>query len=138
MSGATAAMLMAAAAPTFDLLGSSGGTLSGTHIGAYSVGIQFTTAGDINKVDTVGSTDIGDWISPKGLASGNYTVAAHQVSGTAVGGSALDTDLALSSNREWDLLRSSPGTNNAQITLTLKYLGTTVKTATLNLQATAT
>jgi hypothetical protein len=117
----------------------AGATLSGTHSGAYSVGIQFAAGGDINKVDTVGTTDLGDWIAPKALASGSYTIRAHQVSGTAVGGSALDSDLALSSAREWDLLKVGAGSVSAVITLTLKDgFGNTLATGNVTLQATAT
>jgi hypothetical protein len=137
MSGASAAMMMAASSALYSV--QAGASLSGTHIGAYSVGIQFTTGGDINKVDTVGTTDLDDWVSPKAFAPGAYTIRAHQVSGTAVSGSALDTDLASSSNREWDLLQVGAGTVSAVLTLTLKDGGgNTLKTGNVTLQATAT
>lgn len=130
-------MMIAASSALYSV--QAGASLSGTHVGAYSVGIQFTTGGDINKVDTVGSTDLDDWISPKALANSGYTIRAHQVSGTAVGGSALDSDLALSANREWDLLKVGAGTVSAVITLTLKDVnGNTLKSGDVSLQATAT
>jgi hypothetical protein len=117
----------------------AGTTLSGTHIGAYGVGIQFTTAGDINKVDTVGTTDQGDWVFGKGLANSGYTIRCHVVSGSLSGSSGVDTDLAMSANREWDINQIGAGTQSAVLTLTLKNAGgVTLKTGNVTLQATAT
>lgn len=99
------------------------------------VAYTLTLAGLVQQFQqTGGTTTLENWINPA-AGVGNYTIRAHQNSGTAVGGSALDTDLALSSTRSWTLTEAVVGTLTAQLLCTLKYLGTTIATVTINLSS---
>jgi len=104
--------------------------------GVAAVGtLNFTTAGGYSCVgNTLGTTQSGNWIVPTTFAPGSYTIRLHLNSGTAPGsGPALDTDLALSSNRTWTWTQAAPGTTSANLTLTLKDgSGNTVLTSTLS------
>jgi hypothetical protein len=77
-----------------------------------------------------------DWVTPTSIAPGGYTIRAHVASGTNPIGSALDTDLALSSNRSWTHNQSGVGVKTCVLELTLKdSLGNTVKTSSVNMTA---
>ena len=136
MSGALAAMLLGSGGPAYALPAggtgdvSSGGTAAVTTIAMNSNG-AYSIAGN-----TLGVLQSGNWVTPTVYAPGSYTIRVHQNSGTAVTGSALDSDLALSSNRSWTLTEAAIGTLTANLTLTLKDGGgNTLKTATFDITA---
>lgn len=86
--------------------------------------------------NTLGVLESGNWVTPTLYAPGSYTIRAHLNSGTALTGSSMDTDLALSSNRSWTLTEAAVGTLTSNVTLTLKDAGgNTVKSATFNITA---
>lgn len=65
-------------------------------------------------------TDVGDWISPKGLAGANYEIRATLTSGT-VGGEAVDgTWLSLGTTRNWQNAQTSVGTTTGEIDVDIR------------------
>lgn len=100
----------------------AGATITDNFFGGASAGIVFQTDGDIHATTIIGgSVDSGDWVSPKALAPGAYTIRATYVSGDVPNsGDVLDTDLALTSERAWVQNQSGAGTRSGVITLTLK------------------
>lgn len=81
------------------------------------------TAQVVLKTDgtyTSTGTASGNWITPTSLAPGAYTIRAHVNSGSTPSGSALDTDLALSTQRSWLITQSGPGSKVCDLLLTIK------------------
>lgn len=115
-----------------DAVSSNGGG------GTITASIAYQNDGDIQTDTTDGSVDVGDWITPKALAPGSYTVRAHVDSGTLAGtSSAVDTDLALTSTRSWGVEQAVVGTATATITVTLKDgSGNTLATGQVTISAT--
>lgn len=110
-------------------------------VGAAS--LKFETDGDRIAATNLGSVDEGDWISPKSLAASlnsQCTIRAHldSSSGSGLGGgsSALDSDLALSTERTWVVSQSGVGTSSATLTFTLKLNGATMHTVQRTITAT--
>lgn len=62
----------------------------------------------------------GNWVTPTSLAPGAYTIQAHVNAGSTPSGSALDTDLALSTQRSWLITQSVPGSKICDLLLTIK------------------
>lgn len=86
--------------------------------------------------NTLGTTQSGNWVTPTVLAPGTYTIRLHVDSGTSPAGSALDSDLALSSSRSWNLTEAILGTLSSTCTITLKDGGgTTLVTGTVTFTA---
>ena len=108
--------------------------------GTITASVQYQSDGDIQISTTDGTSDVGDWIKPKTLAPGSYTIRAHVNSGTLAGSSsAVDSDLALSSSRAWAVERASTGTTTANVTFTIKDGGgNTLKTGTVDISSTRT
>jgi hypothetical protein len=113
-------------------------TISDNTAGASSASYSIESDGSANQIKaTGGNTELEKWIIPQnGMAS--HTVRAHQDSGDALDGSssALDTDLACTSNRTWTIARAGSGSATASLTITVKRGGTTMDTATVNITAT--
>ncbi len=85
---------------------------------------------------TSGVSESGNWVTPVLAAPGSFTIRCHVNSGTTPTGSAVDTDLALTSNRSWISTRSTAGTTTCNVTLTLKNgAGDTLKTTTITISA---
>lgn len=122
--------------PAYALPGGGSGDVSSGGISATTV-LAFATGGTYSIAGgTLGVLESGNWVTPTGFAPGAYTIRVHQNSGTAVTGSALDADLALSSARQWSLTEAVVGTLTANLTLTLKDGGGNVlKTATFTITA---
>jgi hypothetical protein len=134
VSGATVAMMIGApvyALPSADVFE--------TRPIAASAGISIKSNGDFTSTTiAAGEVDLGDWISPKGLAPNGCTIRCHKNSGTNPSGDALDSDLALTSTRSWSVSQVGAGSTTANITLTLKDVsGNTLKTSTINITATS-
>lgn len=106
---------------------SAGGGAADTEVGAALAKSEFQSDGDIHSINTIGSVDEGDWISPKSAAPGAYEIMAHQDSGDAldVTSDALDTWLALSSTRQWSISTIASGLKTASLTVSIR-LGTQV------------
>jgi hypothetical protein len=105
--------------------------------GTSSASIQVNSNGAyLSAGATSGTAEAGNWVTPTAAAPGSYTIRCHVNSGATPTGSAVDTDLACSSNRAWTNARATAGTTTSNVTLTLKDgAGNTVKTATLNITA---
>lgn len=133
-------ILMAA----FAALSSGSATVSLSGVGVSSVGSGTQTAtytlesdGDVvSSTTTLGSIDIGDWISPKSAAPSDYEVRATLNSGTLTSGT-TGSWLALTSNRSWTLTRIAFGPAD-QVDLNIeirKGAGAVLATATVTLDA---
>lgn len=86
--------------------------------------------GDIIKtLVTGGATDLGDWIVPKAAAGGNYEAKSTLTSGTLSADPSAGSWVALSSDREWGLARTTNGISTAIFTLDIRRVGTTVTLA---------
>lgn len=116
-----------------------GGGASDTQIGIPAfASISFESDGDVVSANTGGTSDDGDWVTPKFVAPASYEIMAHQNSGDAlaVGSSALDTWLALSSTRTWVLSTSGTAAKNANLTVSIRLGSTTLSSGTFTLAAT--
>jgi hypothetical protein len=99
--------------------------------------VTFESDGDILEATSAGSSDVGDWITPKAFAPDAYTIRATVNSGAVSGGSAATgSDLALSSNRTWRVDQSGAGTATVNLTIAIKLAGAVVASATWVLTAT--
>lgn len=94
--------------------------------------LTFETDGDRIANNSFGPVDEGDWIAPKAAAStfnSSCTIRAHVDSSTGgglgAGSDAVDTDLALSTQRQFIVSQSTPGSSSATITFTIKLNGVT-------------
>lgn len=103
-------------------------------------GIVFESDGDVLASRTSsGNENIGSWISPKDLAPGAFTIRADLVSGVLAGSSsATGTDLAMTSNRRWDVLDETGLGAEAVVTIAIKLGGTTLVSKNVTLTALAT
>lgn len=127
------------------LLSAGSGNISDSFIAGASASLTFQTDGDrIATTIAGGSVDEGDWITPKAAASalnGQCTIRAHLDSssgaGLDAGSSTLDTDHALSTERNWTVNQSGAGTSSATLTLTIKFNGVTIHSVQRTLTATA-
>jgi hypothetical protein len=122
--------------PAFALPAGATGDISVVGVSAVTT-LSMNSAGTFSIAgNTLGVLQSGNWVTPTLFAPGAYTIRVHQNSGTAITGSALDSDLALSSNRSWTLTEAAIGTLTANLTLTLKDGGgNVVATATFNITA---
>lgn len=129
-------MLLAGLSDTFVL---SNQNLTDTGVGtAAFIDYDLTNTGLVTFSSlNIGSGTLEQYVTPASSAPA-YSIRAHVNSGTAPAGSALDTDLALSSTRSWSLSQGSTGTITCNLTMTLKRIGdgATMATATVVLTAT--
>lgn len=103
--------------------------------GASSATVTLNTNGSYLSAISTGTVESGSWVVPTAAAPGAFTIRCHVNSGTNPTGSALDTDLALTSARSWSQGRATAGTTASNVTLTLKNAGLTLKTSTLDISA---
>lgn len=100
--------------------------------------ISLTSSGTVTfATGWLGSGTLENWITPQTNMS-DYSIRAHVDSGSTPTGSALDTDLALSSTHTWTIAQTGTGFNAATLTMTLKRIadGVTMDTATYDLSVT--
>jgi hypothetical protein len=117
-----------------------GGTVTSAAAGASTATIAFEADADIIQTTSGGGpSDVGtDWVTPTSLAPGSYTIRASTVSGAAPTGSAVDTDLALSSTRSWSHTQSGAGDTTTVLTITIKDgSGNTLASGDVSLRALA-
>jgi len=134
-----ALLLVAVGGPHVDI--SSGGDAEDSQASPTPAVAQivFEADGDIQRIVTAGTTDIGDWITPKAAASGAFEIFAHQDSGDAldVGSSALDSWLSLSTGRNWSITQLGvPGAKSADLTISIRVGGGTLSSGVFTLDAT--
>jgi hypothetical protein len=132
------ALSSAVPVPRVDI--SAGGGASDTQVNptpAFASNV-FENDGDVLSVNTVGPSDVGDWVSPKAAAPGAYEIMAHQNSGAALdaGSSALDTWLALTSTRSWFQTQTGVGNKSANLTISIRLGSTVLSSGTFTLSAT--
>lgn len=116
------------------LLSAGTGNITDSNIAVASASLTFQTDGDrIATTIAAGAVDEGDWITPKALAASlnsQCTIRAHLDSSTGAGldgsSSAMDSDLALSTERAWVVNQSGAGSSSATITFTIKFNGATM------------
>ena len=99
---------------------------------------QLTSAGDINSIKvTGGTTDLGDWVSPKGAAGGNYEAKSSVTSGSLSSDPSAGSWVALSSDLTWSRAQTTNGTSQAIFTLEIRRTGTstTLASTTVTLNA---
>lgn len=135
MSGASTAALAGGG----GVVTLSGASISDTFAAACAVGVNFKADGTVTKSTSSGGavqlSSATDWIRPV-ISTASYTVRAHVASGTSPAGDALDSDLALSSDRGWSLTQIASGNKSCSLTITVKLAGVTVASATYSLSAT--
>lgn len=97
---------------------------------------ELTSGGDVRMTQTNNTVnDVGDWVAAV-YAPGSYECLLHVNSGTSPSGSALDTWLALTSTRNWQLSRTSLGTSSNNCTISIRKNGVTLASATVTMTAT--
>lgn len=118
---------------------SDGGGADDVAAGAAFARIAFDSDGDIISEISTGAIDAGDWITPKAGAPGAYEIMAHQDSGSALDGtsSALDTWLALSSIRDWEITQVGAGLKTAALTISIRLGSTVLSSGSFSLSAQA-
>jgi hypothetical protein len=104
---------------------------SGASAATYA--LQSTSA-IIATTSLIGPITVGNWVSPTGAAPGAYECRA-DVNLGSVSGSATGAWLALTSSRSWSVVRSSPGSTDAELTVSIRLGGVTLATCTVYLQA---
>lgn len=97
--------------------------------------VTFESDGDVISTTSVGAVDAGDWIAPKAAAPGTYEIMAHLESGSITTGT-LDTWMALSSSRAWQIEQLVVGSTTAVLTISIRQGSTVLATGTVSLEAT--
>lgn len=123
-----------------------GETISFSSTNNRWAGVRINTDGTVDRRGgtTSNYTQIDtttDWIIPNGAANSSYEVycAVNSTSGNGLdaGSASTATWLALSTNREWFCNRTTVGTDNANITISIRYNGgSTLDSGTYDLTAT--
>lgn len=130
MSGIHTALLGAGAGYTITLVDQ---TVNNVVTSPATANARYSLESDGDIVANA-STDLGDWIIPRGSAGGGFECRATVTSGSLSSGPTTYT--ALSSNQTWSRTRSGVGTTTCVFTLELRRVGTTApvfsKTITLN------
>ena len=130
-------LLAAFAAMGGDKISLSGVAVSSVGSGSQTATYTLESDGDVVRATTpLGSSDIGDWITPKASAPSDYEVRATLNSGTLTSGT-TGSWLALTSNRSWTLTQATVGAAD-QVDLTIeirKGSGATLASATVTLDA---
>lgn len=94
--------------------------------GSASAGVNYQNDGDTIGTRTSGANlTLTDWLTPKSAAPGGYEIRATQNSGDALTGasSALNTWLALTSGRLWEIEQVGNGTKDADLTIDFRLSG---------------
>lgn len=103
---------------SLDAIGSSFGSVQIS--GSATAIIQLDADGDITgQTDLLGVHDVGDWVSPKAAAGGNFECRLTLNSGTVDIGT-TGSWLALSSDRAWTQSQSGDGSSTANVTLEVR------------------
>lgn len=125
MSGAFLTMLGAGGGASAVTITLSSQFLYAINFGATAAAeYQLNLNGNAEYSENGGAYSVLEaWCVPAAQAS-NYECYASLVSGS-VGGSALDTWLALSSSRGWDVTQISPGVSSAVLNVGIRRVGTT-------------
>ena len=105
--------------------------------GAAAAYVTYEPDGDVITItNSNGVVDVGDWIVPKAIAPGAYTIRAEVLSGTlSASSSATNADLALTSARSWGVEHVGPGSATATIRVTIKLGGATLAIRDITLTA---
>lgn len=103
--------------------------------------VQYNRAGTVTRVGNLGGSN-PDWhAAPTATIGDGYEIFFHQNSGSTLAGAALDTWLALSTNRLISLTQTGgPATLVANLTVSIGLVGTStaIKSATLDLSSAST
>ena len=130
-------LLAAFAAMGGDKISLSGVAVSSVGSGSQTATYTLESDGDVVRATTpLGSSDIGDWITPKASAPSDYEVRATLNSGTLTSGT-TGSWLALTSNRSWTLTQATVGAADpVDLTIEIrKGSGATLASATVTLDA---
>lgn len=130
-------MLMGAGSEPTITLNNTSATAEALDPADATASYQLESDGDVSE--TEGSSgvfvDIGNWIGAA-FAPGGYECMLHVNSGTNPTGAALDTWLALSSTRTWNLARTSVGLSTSNCTVSIRNAAGVVRaTATVDFAA---
>ncbi len=102
---------------------------------------ELESGGDVNTstATTGGTTDVGDWITPKAAAGDAYEARVTVNSGSLTSGTE-DTWLALGTTRRWERSRTTIGSDNVNFTVEIRRASTgqVLDSATIDLTATVT
>lgn len=116
----------------------SGQSVTSTGFAPQSAGYNLESDGDIRTdSNSVGSADVGDWITPKVNAPSDYQCRATLLFGDSPAGDSLATWLALTTTRGWYLdALEGEGNKNCSLTVEIrKGTGAALTTATITLEA---
>ena len=138
MSGMLGAFFATMGLPIVTLAASYTVTDSTTSPTNANSRLQLTSTGDINSIRvTGGTTDLGDWVSPKAAAGGNYEAKSTVTSGSLSSDPSAGAWVALSSDLTWSLAQTTNGSSQAIFTLEIRRVGTstTLASSTVTLNA---
>lgn len=128
------ATLTGAGGGASEIVALADATVQDSNSGSASASYSLTLGGDVQAITTLdGTLDLGDWVSPKSAAPGSYEARADVVFGSVTGAS-TGAWLALTSTRTWTLANTDPGFDGARLTVSIRLGGTTLTTATIDLQ----
>lgn len=100
-----------------------GATASDVDASLASAGYTLESDGDELKSEGASTDDLGDWITPKGLAPGAYECRMTYSSGDTPAGPALGSWHALTSSRSWSLTQSGTGSKDFSGTIEIRTGG---------------
>ena len=120
MTGVTAIMAGIAGGSTIIASSTSPYALSFNPFPAVA-GIRYLAAGQYESLVNSVPTTEGDWVSPLSAAS-NWEIRATVTSGVTPSGT-VNTWLALTSDRTWELIQSVVGTSTSTLTFEFRRVG---------------
>lgn len=99
--------------------------------------LEIQSDGDIiESTNTLGSLDVGDWITPKNAAGANYEVRATVNSGSLSTGT-TGSWLSLGSSQSWSAVQSGAGVTGAELLIEIRRAsgGATLASKTVTISA---
>ena len=84
-----------------------------------SVSLAFKSNGDVELITGVGTTQVGKWVIPTGLAGAGYEIRATLNSGS-FGTGTMGSWLGLGSNRTWANSQSGSGVTTGNATFEIR------------------
>lgn len=98
--------------------------------------LELQNDGDIiEATNNFGSSDVGDWITPKAAAGSNYEVRVTVNSGALSTGTS-GSWLSLGTTRSWSVTQSGAGSSSAEILVEIRRAsGATLASKTITLSA---
>lgn len=100
--------------------------------------LELQADGDIiESTNTLGSLDVGDWITPKNAAGANYEVRATITDAGSLSTGTTGSWLSLGSSQSWSAVQSGAGVTGAELLIEIRRAsgGATLASKTVTISA---